>query len=212
MSPEKDSEWPNYRFRVGSWWNLIAGLGPTCRPIVSALRPQMVASPAASTSLQHAELGGLIWRRRAKCVSIRPGRQLKNADTRVGDRCWWRGGAWIDRGWNGPHDSSLFSERPYVCPALDAERAMPDFHVHDFFFQIDRPFIRCFLIELDGCGKCTLQKTAKLSGIHRPMVGFVRQTTFQDGSRWCHCCIVWEPNSSIVVGGCTDEVCEGSRQ
>ena len=47
MTPDNDSDGPYYRFRgLGSWWNLLAGVGPTWRPIVAALRPQMVASPA----------------------------------------------------------------------------------------------------------------------------------------------------------------------
>jgi site-specific DNA recombinase len=46
MTPGEDQDGRYYRFTgAGSWWRLLAGLGPTWRPIVSALRPQKVASP-----------------------------------------------------------------------------------------------------------------------------------------------------------------------
>ena len=47
MTVEEDEDGRYYRFKgLGSWWRLLAGLGPTWRPIVAGLRPQMVASPA----------------------------------------------------------------------------------------------------------------------------------------------------------------------
>ena len=46
LTREEDADGPYYRFRgLGSWWRLLAGLGPTWRPIVAGMRPQMVASP-----------------------------------------------------------------------------------------------------------------------------------------------------------------------
>jgi site-specific DNA recombinase len=46
LTVEEDSDGRYYRFRgLGSWWRLLAGLGPTWRPIVAGLRPHMVASP-----------------------------------------------------------------------------------------------------------------------------------------------------------------------
>jgi site-specific DNA recombinase len=46
LTAEEDSDGRYYRFNgLGSWWRLVAGLGPTWRPIVAGLRPHMVASP-----------------------------------------------------------------------------------------------------------------------------------------------------------------------
>lgn len=64
MTVEEDEDGRYYRFKgLGSWWRLLAGLGPTWRPIVAGLRPQMVASPAGlptSVFVRGPKLGALL--------------------------------------------------------------------------------------------------------------------------------------------------------